>query len=46
MDSWVGIELGPVRAQFPFWIDHLPAGEKKAAFRWLVDLNLRALAPF
>jgi len=46
MDSGVGIRLGPFRAQFPLWIKHPPAGEKRVAFRWLVDLNLRIPTPF
>ena len=46
MDCGVGIKFGPFRAQFPLWINHPPAGEKRVAFRWLVDLNLRILTPF
>ncbi len=45
MDSGVGMRFGPFRAQFPFWINRLPKGERRFAFRWLVDLNLRFLTP-
>ncbi len=46
MDSGIGMRFGPLRAQFPFWINRPPRGERKFTFRWLVDLNLRTLVSF
>jgi hypothetical protein len=40
-DAGAGLMLGPLRAQFPFWVSDPEEGESEFDLRWLVGFNAR-----